>query len=81
MTFDNCTMHDVNGDPHMMVPRDMYGKPCFPEDLLCDECDHEKLHPFKVVGIRCYDGEHGGIHEVVIADDGNWYFADECYHV
>ena len=45
-TFNYCTLEDAAGQPHIIVPPDRNGIPCFPGDLVCDECDTECKNPF-----------------------------------
>lgn len=79
LTFDNCTLFDCWNQPHMLVPIDMNGIPCYPDDIVYDECDRDRKYPIKVMAIRTYDdGE--GTQQHIIGYDGNWYYGDECYH-
>ena len=50
-TFNYCTLQDAAGQPYIIVPPDRNGLPCFPGDLVCDECDTECKNPFAVRGI------------------------------
>lgn len=89
-TFNNCTLEDAAGQPHMLVPLDMCGIPCYPGDIVCDECDTDCKNPFVVAGIGAYDGSSTwsdgdatvrGAHTYVVSDDGKQYFSDEVFHV
>lgn len=89
-TFNNCTLEDAAGHPHMLVPLDMCGIPCFPGDIVCDECDTDCKNPFVVAGIGAYDGSNTwsdgdpavrGAHTYVVSEDGEQYFSDEVFHV
>ena len=80
-TFNYCTLEDAAGQPHIIVPPDRNGIPCFPGDLVCDECDTDCKNPFEVMGVGAYDGKHDGAHCYIIDKDGESYFSDEVFHV
>lgn len=80
-TFNYCTLKDAEGHPHIVVPPDRNGIPCFPGDLVCDECDTECENPFTVMGVGAYDDEHDGAHCYIIGKDGEFHFSDEVFHV
>ena len=79
LTFDNCTLFDLDNQPHLLIPLDMHGIPCYPDDIVYNECDRERKHPIKVMAIRTYDDDYG-TQQHIIGYDGNWYYSDECYH-
>ena len=78
--FENCTIPDVAGQPHMLVSRDLLGIPCFPGDILCKDTDSYCHNPFEVAGIWAYD-DGDGVQAGIIDSLGNRYFADEVFHV
>lgn len=78
-TFNNCTTTDEYGTVWVSIPRDMYGKPCFPGDTLYDECDRKQKEPFTVLAFKVYD-DGDGIQECLFCSDGYWHFSDECFH-
>ena len=89
-TFNYCTLEDAAGQPHIVVPPDRNGIPCFPGDLVCDECDTDCKHPFVVLGIGAHDGSNTwsdgdpsvcGAHAYVVSDNGEFHFSDEVFHV
>ena len=89
-TFNYCTLEDAAGQPHIIVPPDRNGIPCFPGDLVCDECDTDCKNPFVVLGIGAYDGSNTwsdgdaticGAHTYVVSDGGEFHFSDEVFHV
>ena len=79
-TFGNCILNDAAGQPHMLVPRDWFGIPCFPGDIVCEDTDPDCCNPFEVAGIWVYDDEDG-VQEGIIDSLGNRYYADEVFHV
>ena len=79
-TFNYCTLEDAAGQPHIIVPPDRNGIPCFPGDLVCDECDIDCKNPFVVLGIGAYLTV-GGARTYVVSDNGEFHFSDEVFHV
>ena len=78
--FENCTLNDAAGQPHMLVPRDWFGIPCFPGDIVCEDTDPRCHNPFEVAGIWVYDDEDG-VQAGVVDSLGNCYYADEVFHI
>ena len=78
--FENCTLNDAAGQPHMLVPRDWFGIPCFPGDIVCEDTDPRCHNPFEVAGLWVYDAEDG-VQAGVVDSLGNRYYADEVFHI
>lgn len=81
-TFRNCTIEDDDGI-YMFIPLDKFGQPCFPGDMVYDECDVDCKNPFEVWAIGAFDGDNDeyGFHTYIVDKNGKFFYSDEVIHV